>query len=172
MEKPTVVYHGSADKNIERFEPRSGKVRDLTEGPKVFATSDKRMASVFIAGVDDSWGNSGMTDGVPYMVISDRQRFEEIDNGGAIYHLPSDSFTTDPYKGFGEIEWTSGEPVQPTHREEHESALEAMLNHSVQVFFVDKETYSAFQNAPDQRLSILRTVTSENQRRNINPVQI
>lgn len=172
MEKPPVVYHGSTDKNIEKFEPRSTKVRDRAEGPKVFATSDKRMASVFIAGVDDSWGNSGMTDGVPYMVISDRQRFEEIDTGGAIYHLPSDTFTTDPHKGLGEIEWTSGGSVEPIDREEHESALDAMLNYGVQVFFVDVETYRTFRTASDHGLSILKTTISENQRRNINPVQI
>ena len=169
MEKPSVLYHGSSNKEIERFDPSAKKVRDEAEGPKIFATPDKRMASVFIVGVDDSWGNSGQHNGVPYMIISDRERFTALDQGGAIYHLPNDTFTTDPNKGLGELEWASSEPVRPTHKEEHESALEAMLNHGVQVYFVDKATYDAIQSAPDHGLSILKTTTSENQRQNINP---
>ena len=139
MEKPSALYHGSSNREIARFEPRSEKVRDPQEGPKVFATSDKRMASAFIVGADDSWANSGMHNGVPYLVISDRQRFEQLDQGGAIYHLPPDTFETDPNKGLGTVEWTSSESVEPFHKEEHQSALEAMLEQGVQVYFVDPE---------------------------------
>lgn len=170
MEKPTHLYHGSSNKEIAHFEPQAKKVRDAAEGPVVFATPDKAMASVFIVGVDDSWGNSGMHNGVPYMVISDRERFEKLDQGGAIYHLPSDTFQTDPAKGLGSMEWTSREAVDPAHREDHESALDAMLNHGVQVFFVDKETYEAFRTAPDHGCALLQSIESENQKRNINPV--
>jgi uncharacterized protein (DUF2235 family) len=172
MEKPATVYHGSSNKGIERFEPRSQKVRDQTEGPKVFATSDKRMASVFIMGVDDSWGNSGMHNGIPYMVISDRARFEKLDQGGAIYHLPGDSFETDPNKGLGDIEWTSGEAVVPTDKEDHASALEAMLEHGVQVYFVDPATYHSWRTSSDHGLSILKNSISENQRRGINLIPL
>jgi hypothetical protein len=172
MEKPSVLYHGSSNKEITRFEPSSKKVRDPAEGPRIFATPDKRMASVFIVGVDDSWGNSGQHNGTPYMVISDRERFETLDKGGAIYHLPNETFTTDPNKGLGDLEWASSEPVEPTGKEDHESALEAMLNHGVQVYFVDRATYQAFETAPDHGLSILQTTESENQRRNINPIQL
>lgn len=170
MEKPSAVYHGSSNRQIERFEPRSEKVRDTKEGPKVFATSDKRMASVFIVGADDSWANSGMHNGVPYIIISDRERFEKLDQGGATYHLPGDTFESDPNKGLREIEWTSSEPVEPFHKEEHASALEAMLEHGVQVYFVDPETYEAWKTAPDHGLSILKSSISENQRRSINPI--
>ena len=170
MEKPQAVYHGSTNRQIERFEPRSEKVRDSKEGPRVFATSDKRMASVFIVDADDSWANSGMHNGVPYIIISDRERFVRLDQGGAIYHLPSDTFATDPDKGLREIEWTSTEPVEPFHKEEHESALESMLEHGVQVYFVDPETYEAWKTAPDHGLSILESTESENQHRNINPI--
>lgn len=170
MDKPPAVYHGSSNRNIERFEPRSEKVRDPLEGPKVFATSDKRMASVFIVGADDSWANSGMHNGVPYIIISDRERFEKLDEGGVIYHLPSDTFETDPNKGLGEIEWTSSESVEPNHKEEHQSAVEAMLEHGVQVYFVAPETYEAWKTAPDHGLSILKSSISENQRRGVNAV--
>jgi len=172
MEKPARVYHGSANKEISRFEPRAKKVRDREEGPVVFATSDKRMASVFIVGMDDSWGNSGMHNGIPYVVISDRDRFTKLDQGGAIYHLPGDTFSADPSKGLGEIELTSPESVEPVHREDHTSALEAMLEHGVQVYFVDKQTYEAYKRAPHESLELLRSLESENKRRGINPVDL
>lgn len=123
-------------------------------------------------GVDDSWGNSGMHNGIPYMIISDRERFEDLDRGGAIYHLPGETFSTDPSRGLGEIEWTSPESVEPAHREDHDSALEAMLNHGVQVYFVDRETYEAYCAAPDQSLPLLRSLESENQRQGVNPVAL
>lgn len=169
-ERPSTLYHGSSHKEINRLEPSAKRARSSTEGPKVFATPDKRLASVFIAGIDDSWGNSGVHNGTPYLVISDRKRFETLDTGGAIYHVPSDTFETDPHLGLGELEWTSGESIEPIHKEEHESALEAMLHHGVQVFFVDKQTYNGIQTARDHGLSVLQRCESENQRRNINPV--
>ncbi|MEK7201733.1 MAG: hypothetical protein AAB737_03805 [Patescibacteria group bacterium] len=170
MEKPVVLYHGSSNREISEFKPRTEKVRDPLEGPRVFATNDKRMASVFIAGTDDSWANSGMYNEIPYLVISDRDRFVKLDEGGTIYHLPSDSFETDPNKGLGEIEWTSGESVEPLHREEHHTALEAMLEHGVQVYFVDPATYQAWRTASDHGLSILKSLVSENERKGINPI--
>lgn len=168
MEKPDKLYHGSSNRSIEKFVPRSDKVRDASEGPRVFATPDKRMASIFIAGTDDSWTHSGAFNYVPYIIISDRERFERLDQGGAIYHLPSTTFENDPEKGLGGLEWTSREPVDPVEKEEHPSALDAMIGHGVQVYFVDTETFKAVNAADDHGLTILRSLESENQRRGSN----
>lgn len=172
MEKPEKLYHASSNRSIEQFVPRADKVRDPAEGPRVFATPDKRMSTVFLVGTDDSWANSGAFNGVPYLVISDKERFTKLDQGGAIYHLPSASFENDPEKGLGELEWTSKEAVTPTGKEEHESALDAMVNHGVQVYFVDADTFAAIDGAADHGLSILRSLTSENQRRGVNAVEL
>jgi hypothetical protein len=168
IEKPSVVYHASNARDIERFEARSEKIRDVAEGPRIFAAVDKRLASIFMVNTDDSWANSGISNGVPYIVISDRERFISLDQGGAIYTLPSDSFSTDLQKGLGEAEWTSNQPVSPLAKEEHSSALEAMLGYGVQVYFVDPDTYQSIRQAPDHGLSILHSLTSENQKRNLN----
>lgn len=172
MDKPERLYHASANRSIDTFVPKAEKVRDPNEGPRVFATSDKRMSTVFMAGTgdrtDDSWTRSGEYDGVPVIVISDKERFKKMDQGGAIYHLPSDTFKMDPNKGLGEIEWTSDAPVQPLEKEEHESALDAMVNHGVQVYFVDKDTFAAITASDDHGLSILQSLESENQKRGVN----
>jgi hypothetical protein len=168
MEKPEKLYHASSNRSIEKFVPRSQKVRDAREDPRIFATSDKGMSTVCMVGTDDSWTHSGAIDGVPYIIISDKERFTQLDKGGAIYHLPNSTFENDPEKGLRELEWTSKVSVNPIGKEEHESALDAMVNHCVQVYFVDAETFSRINSAHDGGLSTLRSLTSENQLRRVN----
>jgi hypothetical protein len=170
MEKPSVLYHASFKRDIEVFEPRNETVRDTDEGPQVFATPDKRLATAFMIPTNDTWANSGAFNGVPYLVVGDEEKFRNLDKGGAIYTLPSDTFNTDPTKGLGDMEWTSSEAVRPVAKEEYESALEAMLHIGVQVYFVDMATYRATQNAEDHGYSILKGLLSLNEHRNINPV--
>ncbi len=172
MEKPEKLYHASADRTIERFEPRADSVRDRAEGPQVFAAPDKATASMFIVPTDDRWVRKGAFDGVPYMVISDKQKFTELDKGGAIYHLPNGTFQTNPNKGMGSLEWTSAEPVEPLAKEEYESGLETMLENGVQVYFVDAGTFAAITGSRDHGLSLLQASESENQRRGINVAEL
>lgn len=172
IEKPPVLFHASRNRNVTVFEPRAERVRDKKEGARVFATPDKRLATVFLVDTDDSWANSGVSNGVPYIVISDEKRFKDADTGGAIYSLPPASFETDVTKGLRENEWTSAEAVIPIGKEEYSSAFEAMLDSGVQVYFVDATTYEAFESAEDHGISLLRSLTSENTRLNRNPASV
>lgn len=162
--KPSILYHASANTNIEEFEPRNRKVRDVKEGPIIFATPDKTYASMFLAPTDDSWSAKGRHDGVFYQVISDRKRFQQIDKGGAIYNLPPETFETDLNKGAGELDWTSKVAVKQIDKKVFKSALETMMDLGVQVFFVDKLTFEAIQSSNDHGYTILQTLQSENQR--------
>ena len=164
-EKPPVLYHASSRADLDQLEPRAEKVRDSKEGPRIFATPDKAMATIFLVGTDDSWTHSGAFDGKPYIVISDEKRYREMDKGGVIYSLPNDSFETDAGKGLGELEWTSPSTVTPLTKEVVPSALDAMVANNVQVYFVDRETFEQINAASDHGLSILRSLTSENRKR-------
>jgi hypothetical protein len=155
-EKPPVLFHASRNQNIDVFEPRAEKTRDINEGPRVFGTPSRAMASIFLVESDDSWVQLGTMDDVPYLIISDEERFRNLDNGGVIYSLPNDTFENDPEKGLRELEWTSKESVTPTGKESISSALEDMIKQEVKVFFVDKETYAQIQNAPDHGESIVK----------------
>jgi len=166
--KPSTLYHASSNRNIEEFTPRDEKVRDPEEGPGIFATPDKAIASIFIVPTDDRWVGSGKHNGVPYITISDRTRFAELDHGGAIYELPSNSFVNDPNKGLGIDEWFSPDPVRPLGKEEYQSGLEAMIQFGVQVYFTDPETYNAMRKANDHGYEMLKGLTSENQHRGMN----
>lgn len=157
-EKPAVLYHASRSGDVAKFEPRIGKRRDEDEGAQIFATPSKAMATIFLVDSDDSWTRSGSVDGVPYIIISDRERFETLDHGGYIYSVPSDSFESDPDKGLGELEYTSTESVKPTGSEYLPSALDAMIKSGVKVYFVDTETWAAIQTSDDYGKEILATL--------------
>ena len=154
-EKPRVLFHASRNGEINVFEPRAEKIRDENEGPRVFGTSSRAMASIFLVESDDSWVQSGSMDGTPYIIISDEEKYKRLDTGGTMYSLPNDTFENDPEKGLRELEWTSKEPVTPTEKEFIPSALADMLAQGVKIYFVDKETFKNIQDAPDQGESIL-----------------
>lgn len=158
-EKPSVLFHGSRNQNINAFEPRQEKVRDENEGPRVFGTPSRAMASLFLLDVDRSWVDFGATDGIPFIIISDEERFRSLDKGGVIYTLPNTTFENDPLKGMRELEWTSKEPVTPTGKEVVSSVLEDMIKHGVKIFFVDKDTYSDIQQSDDAGESFVKSVT-------------
>lgn len=158
-EKPPVLFHASRNQNIDVFEPRAEKSRDVSEGPRVFGTPSRAMASIFLVESDDSWVQSGEMDNIPYIVISDEERFRSLDKGGVIYSLPNETFENDPEKGLRELEWASQEPVTPIEKEFIPSALDDMVKQGVKIFFVDKETYERIQKAPDLGESIIKNLT-------------
>jgi len=65
----------------------------------------------------------------------------------------------------GEKEWTSREPVKPLSETEHPSALDAMIENGVQVYFVDKKTFDEIAAADDHGRQLLASLRSENMRR-------
>lgn len=154
-EKPAFLYHASRNAGIESFEPRDGKKRDENEGAQIFATPSKAMATMFLVDTDDSWTQTGVMDGVPYIIISDKERFTSLDTGGTIYSLPSQTFETNLEKGLREMEYTSDEPVVPVDSEFVDSALNAMVEQGVKVYFVDQETFENIQAAEDLGESIV-----------------
>ncbi len=167
-EKPQFLYHASPNRDIQEFEPRAQSVRDPKEGPVVFATPSEVYASMFIVRTDDTWSEKGRFNEVYYTVVSDRQRFEKMDKGGSIYVLPSDTFTTNETRSMGAAEWTSKEPVKPVSKTDYESGLEAMLQHGVQVYFVDKDIFQQIKDSNDHEFSILLKQQSENEKRGVN----
>lgn len=167
-EKPPFLYHGSPHKDIEEFEPRISRGTGEEFGPMVYATPDLATASTFLAEVKKPW-TAGRFGDISFTIISvPREEFIRNDKGGHIYILPSDSFESDPKKGLGEYEWASKTSVKPTKKIEYPSALDAMLENGVQVYFVDDVTYKQIEESKDHGFSILKNLESENQRRNIN----
>jgi hypothetical protein len=165
-EKPPVLYHGSTHKGLEELTPQRKSWRDEKEGPRIFATQELSLATIFMA---PSAFSSGFFDDIPYAIIPySREDFIAQDKGGHVYVLPSDTFISDPTVGLGTYEWTSSENVKPIKVIEYPSVLDAIIENGVQVYFVDESMRASIDNAPDHGLSILRGLESENMRRGVN----
>ena len=160
-EKPPVLYHAS-QADIELLTPRAITRRERDSGPMIFASPDKAIAAAFLFPWDDSWVKMGTIEDEPYMVISDELRFRQLDKGGYIYSIPSQTFETDMEKGLRALEYTSSEAVRPTGREFFPSALDAMIDYGIKVYFVDKEIFTELEGAPDQGKEIMSKLTVVN----------
>lgn len=165
-EQPTILYHGSPNKDIERLEPRNVKVRSKDEGPVVFATPDKAGAVKNLMWSDDSWTQLSTHNGTHIALIaSDRAEFMAKDTGGACYEIAGEGFMCDTNFAARD-EWTSRQPVVPVRKEVFPSALDAMIEHGVQVYFIDQVTLRRYQDT-DDKLSIIKELTSENEVRGL-----
>jgi len=166
-EKPEVLYISAQTRGIKELVPMSGRNRGGDEGAVIFSTPDKALASVFlIEGHNDNWMQIGYFSNIPYVTICmDREDFIKRDKGGVTYTVPSDTFDYNPNLGMGDKEWTSREPVKPLAEVFYPSALDTMIENGVNVYFVDKKAFDDMNEADDYGLSILLSLTSENQRR-------
>ena len=170
--KPKILYHASQNRNIEEFEPRRVSVRDINEGPRVFATEDLSYAVKFLVPSDDSWAQLSRWGKAHVAIYSDQDRFEKSDKGGSVYELPSDTFIIDPKFTKSTKEWTSKVPVKPIKKTDYESGLEAMIDNGVQIYFVDKDTFQKIKDSNDHGNAIVRRLRSANQERNKNVIEV
>jgi len=161
MKKPKVLYHASPNREIDIFEPRRVGYRDPNEGPVVFATPDKALASIFMLKTDEKWSKIGrFTDnGVTtpwHLVVSSRRRLKKADSGGAIYSLPPKTFDNSSQAGMGETEWVSKVSVKPLKKEVFESGVEEMIKLGVEVFVVSRKELKKMKPAEDHGLEIIK----------------
>ena len=165
-EKPPFLYHGSTYRELEELKPQ-GRMHRTEEGELLYATPDLAIASVFLVeGAHYGCGKFGDT--VYAWIIANRDEFIRNDKGGHIYVLPSDSFKINQGRGLGNYEYVSKEPVAPIKTIEYPSAVDAMIENGVQVYFIDQDTYEKIQASKDHGWSIYSKLESENQRRGIN----
>jgi hypothetical protein len=151
MSKHKVLYHGSSDRNIKVFEPRIGSTpRNFTDGPVVWATDELVRAIKFIVPCDDSWTAKGAYDGEHYVLVSDEDRFRKADVGGAVYKLPSDTFTK--YKKGERISKVS---VKPLGKIEYESGIKAMIDHGIKIYLISPEKLKEFHKNPPESKHIV-----------------
>ncbi|MFS8159413.1 MAG: hypothetical protein ACMG6E_04210 [Candidatus Roizmanbacteria bacterium] len=141
-------------------------MRSRNEGPVVFATDNEIEASKFIVPSDDSWSQLSRFNDIHVAIYSDRSRFFRNDKGGAIYTLPSDTFSIDQKFSGSSKEWTSKENVKPIEKIEYASGFKCMLTKGVQVYFVSEEILKEIQKAEDHGYSLIKKLTSENTKLN------
>lgn len=166
--KPEYFFHGSPHKGLPSLQPRNTSVRNFEEGSVVFASPYIALATYFLVKTDDEWasiGRLGTDYNDPfYIIIGDEQRFRTLDHGGAIYHVHSAPFTSNPLFGDTPYEWTCPHPIKPQIVRKYDSALLAMIQHRVQVYIVPREMFTPIMRDDMFRYYILRHHPSINDR--------
>lgn len=137
-EKPKILYIAAQTPGIRELTPMRGSYRDEKEGAVIFSTPEKSLASAFLVkDSGDDWMKISFYGDVPVAVINaEREEFIKNDKGGVMYSVSSDAFEYDQNKGMGELEWTSRKAVKPLSEKRYPSALDAMVENGVQVYFV------------------------------------
>lgn len=159
--KPKLLYHASSSGNVEEFEPRERFKRRADDPPQVFGASTEAVASMMLAPGNDAWHKSGSYDGQRTwtFIYADTEEFRKADTGGYIYELPPEDFTCDPHIGLGVAEWTTTKPVKPRGKPKYyKSSIEAMLQHGVQVYKVDQETFHRFRDEDEDDIALLKNL--------------
>ena len=150
--KPENFYHGSANKDIIELEPKQKSYRKKEEGELLFASPDIAGATLFLVRMFDNESRKGYEDGIYYFVISDKDKFRELDKGGTVYVLPDSNFTNDREQW--SREWATKQKVKPLNKIHFDSALKAMVENGVKVYFTNKEMFEKILKERRYRLII------------------
>jgi hypothetical protein len=172
VEKPLFLYHASSNRGLKQIEPSRIRHRDKSEGPLVFASTDKKLLSCFLTRTDGSWAQiSTYTFGnhkIYTHCIADKERFMKLDKGGVIYKVSSDDFNLNITQKFEE--WTTKKSVEVLDKKIYDSSLEAMMENDVRVYFCTKEQLEEIRNSVndlEKSFQILDSIGSENEVRGL-----
>ncbi|MDP3954327.1 MAG: hypothetical protein Q8Q06_02830 [bacterium] len=167
MQKPEKIYHGSSEKINGALKPALNHttLEHVHDAPAVFGTDRIDVSALFMFPMN-ALASIGFEQDIAYICIwGVPEEFSQKDKGGYIYVLPTETFE----KVGKDYEWQSFVEVTPTEIKEFGSVIDGMLECGVQVYFInDENTMDSIVAQKDNRAPILPSLTSENQKRNIN----
>ena len=165
--KPQFLYHGSQFKIDGPLRPilKEGGADYIHTKPAVFATERMDLAALFMFPFEEHIASIGFENDIAYICIwGTREGFGQIDNGGYVYVLPSDTFE----KVGKKYEWQSFEEVMPIEVKYFNSTILGMMNCGVKVYFINNEkVFDQIRDNKKNRMPILRELVSENQKEGI-----
>jgi hypothetical protein len=145
-----ILYHASPNKDLEIIEPKRTLSKNRCIGKYVFATSDKKLAAMYLA----TKGNAtlmGFEHKNPWIVIcANPNDYLEKDQGGAVYTLPAKTFSKTPQKGLEYSEMVSKKKVKPINKTIYKTSLQAMSEQRIKVYFVEQEKFNELLKSRDQ----------------------
>lgn len=146
----TVLYHASPDKSLTIINPRKTLSKNDYIGDYVFATSNKKLAVMYLA----TKGNATYMEPQakqPYIVISsDSNKYLATDRGGAVYSVSANSFEKTPQTGLEDYEMVTKNSVKPIGKEVYKTSVEAMRKYGIEIYFVDWPKFNEIIKAKDK----------------------
>ena len=145
------VYHASPDSNLKAIVPKRTMSKDVYIGDFVFATTNKKLAAMYLAirGVSTLMHHASDT---PFIVMSSSpDEYLRSDPGGAIYTLPGATFEPTPQLELSESEMVSRVRVEPLDKEVFKTSIEAIKRHGVAIYFVNQPTFERIVSTKNQQ---------------------
>lgn len=141
-EKPKFLYHGSTKQNLTEIVPRVSKSKGEDGTEKVFATPDRRIATVYMASDyigEQPWSSGRYEAALCIFVPMTREEFKQKDLGGAIYKLPSENFSINDGRGMGNDEYAAKTTIPVDSAEYVPSILTEWEKNGIRAYFTTKE---------------------------------
>ena len=140
---PNTLFHGSPCMDIEIIQPKQLDNR-CNGRPIVFASHHIGLASLFMLKHRGKFACGRLPNERLFYMTDDKKGCILNDKGGAIYVVPSASFFCEAHVSLGTDEWLSYSSIEPLYKFVFPSALDAILDFGVRVYFVDASTYARY----------------------------
>lgn len=153
-----MLYHASPYINLSMILPQRTLSDDVYIGDFVFATSDRKLAAMYLAnkGVATLMEHRAKQ---PYIIIQDDINiYTKNDKGGAIYTVPAIHFMNTPQAGLEGTEFVSKEPVTPLDKRVYKTSINAMRKAGIQIYFVSPTIFERLLDR-DKKEETLATLT-------------
>lgn len=140
---PNTLFHGSTNTEIDIIRPKPLGTRCKGQ-PIVFASHHIALASLFMLKHHGKFACGRLPNGDIFYMTDDKRRCILEDRGGAIYVVPAATFFCEAHVSLGVDEWITYAAVKPLAHFIFSSALDAILDFGVKVYFVDNNTYAHY----------------------------
>lgn len=145
-----VLYHASPLKNLKIIQPKKTLSRDIYIGDYVFATSNIRLAAMYLATKGIAILLNVKSPKPTIVIRSNPREYISNDKGGAIYAVSDRTFKKSPQEGLEDSEMVSGVSVKPISRQVYSSSLDAMKEKGIVIYFVDEKVFNDIVEAKDE----------------------
>lgn len=144
------LYHASPIKNLKILEPKRTISKDKYIGNFVFATRYKKLALMYMLPKGFPV-LMNIKSSKPYVVMCGNTKdIIKKDKGGALYVLSTEPFSITPQSGLSNYEMVSKKSVSPLSETDYESAIKALDEEDVEIYFVDNNTFEKLIFNPKQ----------------------
>lgn len=168
---PQFLYHASTVKGLKLLTPR---LTHKSPTPQLFAGNNPEWVIPFLIKGGNEWCRLGAFanangDIIRYVQVSNRDEYQKNDIGGAVYRLSGKDFSSNlgTFPRAVPVEWVCSKPIVPLDSVEFDSAIKAMLELGVQLFYISQAQLDEHDKRPDEGWKKLLSIESENQKHNI-----
>lgn len=145
-----VLYHASPSKDLKIIHPKRTLSKNVYIGDYVFATSDIRLAAMYLTTIGNAALMNVETEIPTVAICNNPKDYIANDKGGAIYTVSSTTFKKTPQEGLEKSELVSEVAVKPIDKRIYNRSIDAMKEMGVVIYFVNKKIFDGLVQAKNE----------------------